>query len=216
MQMTTRSSFGTTFHPFYLGSLSHLNEAPMRQGFDVMVTRRTPDVTTLVFLLLFATHKEFATVAALPTTHTDAQLLVICIVAGLHCRKTSASGLCVIWTSSSETGTAVVWVVVAGMVTLVVIGFETPRAEVRGARVMISWPEREQLWKTMPMCFQYAFGKKVTVVIDCFEVFIDHPSNLLARAQTFSTYKHHNTIKVLIGITPQGPLISTRQRTVAF
>ena len=109
-----------------------------------------------------------------------------------------------------------VWVVVAGMVTLVVIGFETPRAEVGGARVMISWPEREQLWKTMPMCFQYAFGKKVTVVIDCFEVFIDHPSNLLARAQTFSTYKHHNTIKVLIGITPQGPLISTRQRTVAF
>ena len=71
-------------------------------------------------------------------------------------------------------------------------------------KFMISWPEREQLWKTMPMCFQYAFGKKVTVVIDCFEVFIEHPSNLLARAQTFSTYKHHNTIKVLIGITPQG------------
>ena len=71
-------------------------------------------------------------------------------------------------------------------------------------KFMISWPEREQLWKTMPMCFQYAFGKKVTVVIDCFEVFIEHPSNLLTRAQTFSTYKHHNTIKVLIGITPQG------------
>ena len=106
----------------------------MRQGFDVMVTRRTPDVATLVFLLLFATHKEFATVAALPTTHTDAQLLVICIVAGLHRRKTSASDLCVIWTSSPETGTAVVWVVVAGMVTLVVIGFETPRTEVGGAK----------------------------------------------------------------------------------
>ena len=73
----TRSSFGTTFCPFFLGSLSHLNEALMRQGFDVMVTRRTRDVATPVFLLLFATHKEFATVAALPTTHTDAQLLVI-------------------------------------------------------------------------------------------------------------------------------------------
>ena len=71
-------------------------------------------------------------------------------------------------------------------------------------KFMISWPEREQLWKTMPMCFQYAFGKKVTVVIDCFEMFIERPSNLLARAQTFSAYKHHNTIKVLIGITPQG------------
>ena len=69
---------------------------------------------------------------------------------------------------------------------------------------LVSWPDREQLWKTMPMCFQYAFGRKVTVVIDCFEVFIERPTNLLARAQTFSSYKHHNTIKILIGITPQG------------
>ena len=69
---------------------------------------------------------------------------------------------------------------------------------------LVSWPDREQLWKTMPMCFQYAFGRKVTVVIDCFEVFIERPTNLLARAQTFSSYKHHNTIKILIGIyTPR-------------
>ena len=60
---------------------------------------------------------------------------------------------------------------------------------------LVFWPEREQLWKTMPVCFQYAFGKKVTVVIDCFELFIELPSNLLARAQTFPSYKHHNTIK---------------------
>ena len=38
-------------------------------------------------------------------------------------------------------------------------------------KFMISWPVREQLWQTMLMCFQYAFGKKV-VVIDCFGVFI--------------------------------------------
>ena len=69
---------------------------------------------------------------------------------------------------------------------------------------LVSWPDREQLWKTMPTCFQHAFGRKVTVIIDCFEVFIERPSNLLARAQTFSSCKHHNTIKILIGITPQG------------
>ena len=69
---------------------------------------------------------------------------------------------------------------------------------------LIFWPERDQLWKTMPVCFQCLFGKKVTVIIDCFEVFIEKPSNLLARDQTFSNYKHHNTIKILIGITPQG------------
>ena len=70
----------------------------------------------------------------------------------------------------------------------------------------IMWPSRDQLWKTMPMCFQYTFGRKVTVIIDCFEVFIERPTNLLARAQTFSSYKHHNTVKVLIGITPQGTI----------
>ena len=69
---------------------------------------------------------------------------------------------------------------------------------------LISWPKREQLWRTMPQCFMYSFGKKVTMVIDCFEVFIEKPTNLLARAQTFSSCKHHNTIKLLIGIAPQG------------
>ena len=58
----------------------------------------------------------------------------------------------------------------------------------------------------MPVCFQYSFGKKVTVIIDCFEVFMGKPSNLLARAQTLSNYKHHDTIKILIGITPQGSI----------
>ena len=27
---------------------------------------------------------------------------------------------------------------------------------------LVYWPERENLWKTMPMCFRYAFGIKVT------------------------------------------------------
>ena len=71
---------------------------------------------------------------------------------------------------------------------------------------LIKWPDREDLWRTMPQCFQNSFGKKTTVIIDCFEIFIDRPSNLLARAQTFSSYKHHNTVKVLIAVTPQGTI----------
>ena len=42
-----------------------------------------------------------------------------------------------------------------------------------------------------------------TVIIDCFEIFLERSLNPLARAQTFSSYKHHNTVKYLIGITPQ-------------
>ena len=33
------------------------------------------------------------------------------------------------------------------------------------------------------------------VVIDCFEIFLDRASNPLARAQTYSSYKHHNTVE---------------------
>jgi hypothetical protein len=68
---------------------------------------------------------------------------------------------------------------------------------------LIVWPERETLLKTMPMDFR-KYCPRCVVIIDCFEIFLERPTNLLARAQTFSSYKHHNTIKYLIGITPQG------------
>ena len=69
---------------------------------------------------------------------------------------------------------------------------------------LINWPDREDLRRTMPDCFKVSFGDNVAVIIDCFEIFIERPSSLLARAATWSSYKHHNTVKFLIGITPQG------------
>ncbi|XP_068680166.1 uncharacterized protein [Montipora foliosa] len=71
-------------------------------------------------------------------------------------------------------------------------------------KFLINWPEKTDLQATMPVVFQRNFGKRVAVIIDCFEIFIDRPSSLIARAMTWSNYKHHNTIKFLIGITPQG------------
>ena len=71
-------------------------------------------------------------------------------------------------------------------------------------KCLIIWPERENLQKTMPNCFQSSFGKKVTIVIDCFEIFLERPSNLKARSSTWSNYKHRNTAKVLLGIVSQG------------
>ena len=71
---------------------------------------------------------------------------------------------------------------------------------------LIAWPTRDALYKTMPQCFVDSFGYKTTVIIDCFEIFINRPTNLLARAQTFSNYEHHNTVKVLISISPQGTI----------
>ena len=68
---------------------------------------------------------------------------------------------------------------------------------------LVKWPEREMLKKTMPEDFKRGFPKCVCI-IDCFEVFCERPRDLMARAQTYSYYKHHNTVKFLIGITPQG------------
>ena len=67
---------------------------------------------------------------------------------------------------------------------------------------LVSWPERSELMKIMPSEFCKRF-RKCVVIIDCFEIFIERPTSLTARAQTWSNYKHHNTVKFLIGITPQ-------------
>ena len=54
------------------------------------------------------------------------------------------------------------------------------------------------------LCLKTLRGfEKCVFVIDCFEVFCERPRDLMARAQTYSHYKHHNTVKFLIGITPQ-------------
>lgn len=70
---------------------------------------------------------------------------------------------------------------------------------------LIKWPDRETLQLTMPMSFR-KFFKRCAVIIDCSEVFMERPSDLLARAQVWSNYKHHSTLKFMIGITPQGTI----------
>jgi len=72
---------------------------------------------------------------------------------------------------------------------------------------VVFWPDREELRKTMPMVFRNSPYRHTVVIIDCFEVFIERPSDLMARAQTYSQYKSHNTVKYLIGISPQGCII---------
>ncbi|XP_038582485.1 uncharacterized protein LOC119908712 [Micropterus salmoides] len=70
---------------------------------------------------------------------------------------------------------------------------------------LILWPQREDLRSSLPMCFR-TFFKNCVSIIDCFELFIERPSDLKAQAQTWSNYKQHNTIKFLISVTPQGSI----------
>ncbi len=70
---------------------------------------------------------------------------------------------------------------------------------------LIKWPDRETLRLTMLMSFRKVF-KRCAIIIDCSEIFVERPSDLLARAQVWSLYKHHSTLKFLIGIIPQGTI----------
>ena len=69
---------------------------------------------------------------------------------------------------------------------------------------LIQWPNTDSLHKTMPWCFQVNYGMKVTSIIDCFELFIEKPGDLMSKTATWSQYKHYTTVKYLISITPQG------------
>ena len=62
-------------------------------------------------------------------------------------------------------------------------------------RSLIHWPEREELCKTMPMCFQSVYGLKVVAIVDCYEIRIEKPSHFVAKSATRSQYKHSNTVK---------------------
>ena len=62
---------------------------------------------------------------------------------------------------------------------------------------------------TRPRLFIKAFAQfpHTRVIIDCTEVFTKRPSGLGIRKQLFSTYKHHNTVKFLVGISPSGAIL---------
>ena len=71
---------------------------------------------------------------------------------------------------------------------------------------LISWPDRGLIRKHLPECFKGKY-KNTTCIIDCSEVFIERPTSLLARSQTYSTYKGHNTVKFLVAVSPTGAVI---------
>jgi len=68
---------------------------------------------------------------------------------------------------------------------------------------LVFWPSRESLSMTMPLVF-CRNHRSCACIVDCFEIFIEKPKDLKARALTYSNYKSHNTVKYLIGIAPNG------------
>ena len=68
---------------------------------------------------------------------------------------------------------------------------------------LVDWPAKDSILNTLPDTF-FRFNRNVRCIIDCTEFFIERPSSFNARSKTWSNYKHHNTVKCLIGMCPQG------------
>jgi len=57
------------------------------------------------------------------------------------------------------------------------------------------------LGKTLPMAFRII--SKTLCMVDCTEIFIDRTSDFKAQCQTWSKYKQHNRMKIIIAVTPE-------------
>ncbi len=58
---------------------------------------------------------------------------------------------------------------------------------------LIVWRHRDSLQKTMPNCFRVSIGNRVTVILDCFEVFIE--CRLISKLE--HTLGHHTSTTIL-------------------
>ena len=69
---------------------------------------------------------------------------------------------------------------------------------------LVAWLPREAIRDNLPEAFIKTGNNKCGVILDCAEAFIERPESLDCQAATWSDYRHHNTIKVLVGISPSG------------
>ena len=71
---------------------------------------------------------------------------------------------------------------------------------------LIRWPSREAVITNMSNCFRSASTtiRRTCLVVDCFELHTERPKALTPRAQMWSNYKSHSTVKFLVGISPMG------------
>ena len=67
---------------------------------------------------------------------------------------------------------------------------------------LLRWPTREEVKGQFPKSFKKYPDTRV--IIDATEFFIEKPTSPCAQKATWSDYKHHNTLKLLVGIAPCG------------
>ena len=65
-------------------------------------------------------------------------------------------------------------------------------------------PSKDVALQHLPKKFNNAKYRSVTHIIDCTEMFIETPKDPKVKAATWSDYKHHRTLKVVVSIKPCG------------
>lgn len=93
--------------------------------------------------------------------------------------------------------------------------FEVPRSVASSIKIIwinvlhlvmknwLIWPTAAQVRASLSEDFLREYSDTRTI-LDCTEMFTVKPTNPSAQAATYSQYKLHNTLKVLVGITPTG------------
>lgn len=70
----------------------------------------------------------------------------------------------------------------------------------------VIWPSRKALRSHQQKAFRDSLFEKVRGIIDYTEIFIQRPTYMTSRSQTYSHYKHHNTVKLLVVVSPSGAI----------
>lgn len=67
---------------------------------------------------------------------------------------------------------------------------------------MVQIPDVETVLATKPVRYRGRDLTNLVAIIDCTEIFIETPQDLATQAATWSDYKHHNTLKILVAVCP--------------
>ena len=71
-------------------------------------------------------------------------------------------------------------------------------------RCMVYNPSIDVVKNMLPKKLKKTGYSKVRHIIDCTELLIETHSDPALKASTWTDYKHHNTAKVLVSVTPNG------------
>ena len=64
------------------------------------------------------------------------------------------------------------------------------------------FPTRDQMRGSLPKVFKTL--KNIRCIVDCTEFRVEMSRDFAQQGNTYSSYKHTNTFKCLIGVTPHG------------